>query len=64
MSILNKIMGKFFKNKSDRDIKELEPLVEKINEHYKSLHSLSHDELRAKTISFREAIKSGNCDGR
>ncbi len=58
MSILNKIMGKFFKSKSDRDIKELEPLVEKINEHFKALQSLSNDELRAKTISFKEAIQT------
>ncbi len=58
MSILNKIMGKFFKSKSDRDIKELEPLVEKINEEFKALQSLSNDELRAKTISFKEAIQT------
>ncbi len=58
MSILNNIMGKFFKSKSDRDIKELEPLVEKINEEFKALQSLSNDELRAKTISFKEAIQA------
>jgi preprotein translocase subunit SecA len=45
-----------FGNKSDRDLKELEPYVEKINQEFKKLSSLSHDELRNKTTEFRSRI--------
>lgn len=53
-------MFNFLKNifgtKYDRDIKTYLPKVEKINEIFGSLQSLSHDELRNKTIEFRERI--------
>lgn len=50
--ILNKIFG----SKSARDIKHIQPLVEKIKEEYAKLESLSHDELRAKTTLFKKKI--------
>ncbi|RME92694.1 MAG: preprotein translocase subunit SecA, partial [Bacteroidetes bacterium] len=43
--------------KYDRDIAAYEPIVEEINAHYEQLAQLSHDELRAKTLSFRQQIK-------
>ncbi len=49
-------ISKVFGNKSDRDIKELLPRVERINQHFESYSSLSNDELRAKTAEFRARI--------
>lgn len=48
--------SKLFGNKSDRDIKDILPRIEKINAHYASYSSLSNDELRAKTAEFKSRI--------
>lgn len=48
--------SKLFGNKSDRDIKDILPRIEKINAHYASYNSLSNDELRAKTAEFKSRI--------
>src|SRR5690606_26683038 len=61
----NKLLGKIIGNKSDRDIKEIMPLVEKTKEAYSKLQSLSNDELRAKTPYFKSRINEyikGNVD--
>lgn len=44
-------------NKSEKDVKAIRPLVEKINSFFAQYHSLSNDELRAKTLDFRGRIK-------
>jgi len=49
-------LSKIFGSKSDRDIKHIQPLVDKIKEEYAKLQSLSHDELRAKTTDFKRRI--------
>jgi preprotein translocase subunit SecA len=49
-------LSKIFGNKSDRDVKELLPIVEQINTFYASYAGLSHDELRGKTIEFKQRI--------
>ena len=54
--MLNFISRVFGGSKHERDLKELYPIVEEINEHYESLQSLSDDELRAKTDGFRTQI--------
>ncbi|NOS84138.1 MAG: preprotein translocase subunit SecA [Ignavibacteria bacterium] len=50
-------LKKIFPSKHEKDVKELLPIVEEINEHYKELASLSDDELRAKTTEFKELIR-------
>src|ERR1043166_472883 len=52
--ILSKIFGG---NKSEKDVKKLQPYVGKINEYFASYHSLTNDELRNKTTEFRQRIK-------
>lgn len=42
--------------KSDRDIKAILPLVQKANQEYEKIVKLSNDELRHKTVEFREHI--------
>jgi preprotein translocase subunit SecA len=49
-------LTKVFGSKSDRDIKAIQPLVIRINEEYAKLPSLSNDELRAKTVYFKDLI--------
>jgi len=51
-------LAKVFGSKSERDIKSIQPLVVKINEEYAKLSSISNDELRGKTIEFKERISS------
>ena len=43
-------------NKTDRDRKEIEPIVVKINEHFATYATLSNDELRNKTQDFIDRI--------
>jgi len=50
---LNKFVGK----KSDRDIKEIWPIVDKVKEEYENIIGLSNDELRAKTEDLKAQIK-------
>ena len=57
MAISN-ILNKFFGNKSQRDIKEIMPLLRKIQEAYPLIEKMSHDQLRAKTIEIKEKIQN------
>lgn len=52
LSFLTQLFGK----KSDRDIKEIQPLIIQINEAFARLANLSHDELRAQTTRFKARI--------
>ncbi|WP_299589918.1 preprotein translocase subunit SecA [Mucilaginibacter sp.] len=52
-------ISKLFGSKSDRDVKSILPIVEKVKAEFAKLGSLSNDELRAKTISFKETIAEG-----
>ncbi|PCH66857.1 MAG: preprotein translocase subunit SecA [Bacteroidetes bacterium] len=53
---MSKNLTKVFGNKSDKDIKEITPIVEEINTVYGELNSLTNDELRAKTVQLKEQI--------
>ena len=50
------ILSKFFGNKSSKDRKEYQPLIDKSNELSSVIQSLSDDELRAKTLEFKTLI--------
>ncbi len=54
----NDVLKKLFGNKSDRDMKELLPIVGQINAEWDKIKNLSHDELRAVTDDLRSKIKS------
>ena len=53
----NKILQSLFGNKSTRDMKLIQPLVEKVKEAYPAIKALSNDELRAKTKEIQKYIK-------
>ena len=55
-SILSKTVTKIFGTKSDRDIKVILPIVDKIKESYAQLHEISDDALRGKTSEFKQRI--------
>jgi preprotein translocase subunit SecA len=57
MSVINKVLGLFLGNKYERDMKEISPYVEKIQQEFASLTGLSNDELRDQTALLREEIK-------
>ncbi|MGY3213249.1 preprotein translocase subunit SecA [Mucilaginibacter sp. HD30] len=52
-------ISKLFGSKSERDVKAIAPIVEKIKAEFAKLDQLSNDELRAKTIYFKETIAEG-----
>jgi len=52
-------ISKLFGSKSDRDVKSIQPIVEKIKNEFSKLGDISNDELRAKTLDFKERIKTG-----
>ncbi|WGQ16797.1 preprotein translocase subunit SecA [Sphingobacterium faecium] len=52
-----KFLSKLFGSKSERDIKGVQPIVEKIKSEYEQLSSLTDDELRGKTADFKNRIK-------
>jgi preprotein translocase subunit SecA len=52
-------ISKLFGSKSERDVKSIQPLVEKVKAEFAKLGDISNDELRAKTIDFKETIKQG-----
>ncbi len=53
-----KYIAKIFGTKSEKDIKKLLPMVEKINGEYAKLSSISDDDLRGKTKQVQEHINS------
>ena len=54
--MLANIIEKLFGSKSGRDIKAVQPIVDKAKEIFPTLESLSHDELRGKTVEFKKRI--------
>ena len=53
----NEFMTKLFGNKSQRDLKEITPYVDKVKAVYPSIKALSNDELRAKTDEIKQRIQ-------
>ncbi|GGW82263.1 preprotein translocase subunit SecA [Salegentibacter mishustinae] len=64
MSFLNSVLKVFVGDKSKKDVKEIQPIVDKIKALEGEFEALSLDELRAKTTSFKakiaEALKDIN----
>ncbi|TSJ38691.1 preprotein translocase subunit SecA [Mucilaginibacter corticis] len=52
-------ISKLFGSKSERDVKAIMPLVEKVKAEFAKLDQITNDELRARTLTFKETIKQG-----
>ena len=53
----NDILKSLFGNKSDRDMKELMPIVAKVNAEWEKLKSISADELRAVAEDMKKEVR-------
>ena len=53
----NKILQSLFGNKSTRDMKLIQPLVEKVKEAYPAIKALTNDQLRAKTKEIQKYVQ-------
>ena len=54
---ITRSIKKLFPNKYDKDVKQYAPIVDEINDNFEAYQSLSNDELRNKSIDFRQRIK-------
>lgn len=54
---LNKILKSLFGDKSTRDMKQIQPFVEKVKATYPEIQALSNDELRAKTKEIQKFVQ-------
>ena len=53
----NSILSALFGNKSSRDIKKIQPLVDKVKAAYPAIQALSNDELRAKSKEIQANVQ-------
>ena len=60
----NDLLKKLFGNKSQRDLKEIQPWVDKIKAVYPAIESLSNDELRARTQAIMQGLQDSVADDR
>lgn len=51
------LLTKMFGTKHEKDIKKIQPIVEEINQIYEEYHSLTDEEIKSKTIEFKEIIR-------
>ena len=56
MGLVNSVLGKFLGNKSERDIKEIQPYVVKTLAEYDKLSGLSNDDLREKSQQLKQKV--------
>ena len=58
MGIINKILSQFVGNKAQRDLKEIQPIVEKVKVAYLEIVKLTNDELRGRSQNLKENIRN------
>ena len=56
MAFINSLLGKIFGNKSERDIKEVTPVIEKIKLEYNRIVQLTNDGLREESDKIKKII--------
>ena len=56
MSLLNSVLKLFVGDKNKKDLQSLLPIIDKVDGYYKTFKSFSNDELRAKSIEFKETL--------
>jgi len=57
--MISSVLKKIFGTKHDRDVKKIWPLVGEINRYFEEYNNLGNEQLRAKTVEFRERISQG-----
>ncbi len=56
MAFITKILGKILGNKSERDIDEIMPIVEKVKQEYDRISSFTNDQLRDETLRLKSYL--------
>ena len=56
---ISKIVGKFFKNSSQRELDSTKATIDKINEWEAKIKEMPNESFPAKTAEFKSKIKSG-----
>lgn len=56
MSIFQSVLKTIFGSKSERDLKELQPIIEGVTQHEPAIRALSNDELRNKSAQFKASL--------
>ncbi|HKL09308.1 MAG TPA: preprotein translocase subunit SecA [Bacteroidales bacterium] len=56
MALLTNILTRFLGNKSERDIREISPIVEKIKAEYEKIIQISNDDLRSTATDIQQEI--------
>ena len=54
-----KLIEKIFGTHSQRELKRIEPIVAKVESYDEAMQKLSDDELKHKTVEFRERLQKG-----
>ena len=62
MSLINSILKAFVGDKSQKDVKAMQPLINKIKSFESALAQRSHDELGEKTIYFKDTIRKARAE--
>ncbi|MBF4986570.1 hypothetical protein FNJ87_20400 [Nonlabens mediterrranea] len=62
MGLLDSVLKVFVGDKAKKDVKDIQPLVNKILAIEPSMEKLSIDELRHKTVEFKEKIAQAKAD--
>ncbi|MCR4662946.1 MAG: preprotein translocase subunit SecA [Endomicrobiaceae bacterium] len=57
--MIKEIFGAIFGSQNERDIKKIRPVVDKINSLEPEIQKLSDEELKAKSLEFKERINNG-----
>lgn len=57
--MIAQLLARIFGTKNERELKKLQPLVERINSFEPALQALSDQDLAAKTIEFKERLSKG-----
>ncbi len=60
--MLGKILKLFVGDKSKKDLKLINPIIEKIHSFEKEMNGLSNDELRSQTLIFKKEIQNATSD--
>ena len=56
LDFITKSVSKLFGTKSDRDLKDIQPILDSVLEAFPKLGNLSNDQLREKTAEFKKRI--------
>jgi len=57
MSIINSLLSLFFGNKTERDLKEIHPYVDKVKKEFDRVTGFTNDQLRAETDLLKKKMK-------